>query len=366
MTSSPAAAPLLLHAFPSFEVGGAQVRFTTLANQFGPRFRHAIVAMDGNLSARTRLDPALDVSFPTLQTRRGAILDNVRAIRRLLRTVRPTLLVTSNWGTVEWAIANRTGLVPHIHTEDGFGPEERQRQLPRRVWMRRVFLAGRTVVVPSRTLHRIATETWRLDPARVRYLPNGIDLTRFARTAPHAPGNPAPSAPLVGTVAVLRAEKNVGRLLRALALLPPAAARLLVIGDGPERPVLQALAGTLGIADRVEWAGYIANPAPLLQSLDVFALSSDTEQMPLSLLEAMAAGLPAACTDVGDVTAILPPEQKPFIVPPDDAALARALAVLAADPTLRQTLGTANRARAEAEFDQRTMFDGWETLYAGG
>lgn len=358
-------APLLLHAFPSFAIGGAQVRFITLANRFGPRFRHAIVAMDGNLAARARLDPALDVSFPTLG-RPGNTLDNARAIRRLLRTLRPDLLVTSNWGTIEWAIANRAGTVPHIHTEDGFGPDERHRQLPRRVWMRRLFLAGRTVVVPSRTLERIATRTWRLAPARVRYVPNGVDLDRFAPTARFAPIAPQPPAipPLIGTVAVLRAEKNVGRLLRALALLPRGTARLLVVGDGPERPALHALAAALGVAGAVEWAGYVADPAGLLRSLDLFALSSDTEQMPLSLLEAMAAGLPAACTDVGDVSAILPPEQRPFIVPPDEAALARALAGLAADPALRRTLGAANRARVEAEFDQCTMFGAWERLYA--
>ena len=354
------ATPLLLHAFPSFEVGGAQVRFTTLANRFGSRFRHAVVAMDGNLAARNRLDPTLDVTFPTLVTRPGDTLGNIRTIWRLLRTLRPSLLVTSNWGTVEWALANRLGTVPHLHSEDGFGPDERHRQLPRRVWTRRAALAGRTVVVPSRTLHRIATEIWRLSPARVRYVPNGIDLARFT-VHPRPPGIPV----RIGTVAVLRAEKNVGRLLRAAALLPSGLVRLLVVGDGPERPALQALAATLGLADRVEWAGYVRDPAPLLQTLDIFTLSSDTEQMPLSLLEAMGAGLPAACTDVGDVAAILPPEQRPYVVPPDDTALSRALEALATNATLRQALGTANRTRVAAEFDQSTMFTAWQRLYDG-
>ena len=358
--TAPGPAPLLLHAFPSFEVGGAQVRLATLANRFGPRFRHAIVAMDGNTAARARLDPSLDVTFPTLVTRRGDTLGNVRTIWRLLRALRPSLLVTSNWGTMEWAIANRAGTVPHLHTEDGFGPDERTRQLPRRVWTRRAALAGRTVVVPSRTLARIATTIWRLPATRVRYVPNGIDLDRFTPVAA-----PVPTPPLIATVAVLRAEKNVARLLHALALLPPRSARLLVIGDGPERPALQALAKTLGIAAEVEWAGYIHDPAPLLQTVDIFALSSDTEQMPLSLLEAMAAGLPAACTDVGDVSAILPPEQRPFVVPPDATALANALHALATNEPLRRALGAANRARAVAEFDQRAMFDAWERLYSG-
>lgn len=355
--------PLLLHVFPSFEVGGVQVRFTTLANHFGPRFRHAIVALDGNRTAADRLNPGLDVSFPDLELRHGDMLGNVPKIRHLLRRLRPDLLVTSNWGSIEWAIANRVAVVPHVHVEDGFGPQERTRQLRRRVWTRRTMLAGRTVVVPSTTLRRIAVETWKLDPARIRYVPNGIDLDHFsAATSPPASARP----PTVGTVAVLRAEKNVGRLLRAFALLPPALdAHLVVIGDGPQRAELQTLAAGLGIAGRVQWPGFIRDPAPLLRSLDVFALSSDTEQMPMSLLEAMATSLPAACTDVGDVAAILPPEQRPFIVPRDDAALSGAMAALLSDQTLRRTLGQGNRARVQAGFDQRSMLAAWGELYSG-
>ena len=353
-------APLLLHVFPSFEVGGAQVRFITLANHFGLCYRHAVIAMDGRHGARARLDPALDVTFPAFAPTPGDTLRTVRAAWRLLRDLRPARLVTSNWGTIEWALANRAGLVPHLHTEDGFGPDERSRQLPRRVWTRRLALAGHTVAVPSRTLQRIATRTWRLPARHVRYVPNGIDLARF-NPAPRPPGIP----PLIGTVAVLRAEKNIARLLRAMALLPPGTARLLIIGDGPERAALETLATTLGIAPHVEWAGYVRDPAPLLQTLDIFALSSDTEQMPLSLLEAMAAGLPAASTDVGDVAAILPGGQRPYVVPLDDATLAHALQALVADPDLRTRLGAANRAHVAAEFDEAAMFSAWDALYSG-
>ena len=348
--------PLLLHAFPSFAVGGVQARFATIANHFGRRWRHAIVAMDGDTACRARLDPELDVSFPAVRIDKADPLGTIRRLRTLLRTLRPARLVTSNWGTIDWAIANRTGLVPHLHVEDGFGPEERTRQLPRRVWMRRAFLAGRTVVVPSLTLRRIATETWRLNPKHLRYVPNGVDLRRFGPGPAHDwPGE----GPVIGTVAALRAEKNVGRLLRAFALGVPG--RLLIVGDGPQRAQLEALATELGIAGRVRWAGFQSDPAPWLRAMDVFALSSDTEQMPISLLEAMAAALPVAATDVGDVAAMLPPEQAPHIAAPDDEALAAALRPLA-DAALRASLGAANRQRAEAEYDQARMLETWAPL----
>ena len=355
--------PLLLHAFPTFAVGGAQARFTTIANHFGLRWRHAVFAMDGNLAARERLDRALDVTFPAIALTKGDTLGNLRRLRAALKALRPDTLVTHNWGTIEWAMANRWPLVRHVHVEDGFGPEERTRQLPRRVWTRRLMLARRTLVVPSMTLQRIALQQWRLNPARVRYLPNGVDLSRFETTpALRLPGD----GPAIGTVAALRPEKNLARLLRAFALA--AASRpghLVVIGDGAERTRLEALAAQLGIAHRVHWAGHQHDPAPLLRGLDVFAMSSDTEQMPISLLEAMACSLPVAATNVGDIAAILPDVQRPYVTAPDDEALGAALSALLEDAGLRARLGAANRARAMAGYGEARMFKDWAEVWGG-
>ena len=358
---SAAAAKFLLHVFSTFATGGPQVRFATLANHFGAAYRHAIIAMDGDKSCSARLDPALDVVFPPLLARKHDTLGNLRRIRRLLRTLRPDVLVTSNWGTVEWAMANRLPRVRHIHMEDGFGPEEQSRQLPRRVWLRRLFLRRSTVMLPSRTLVRIATEIWRLDPRQLRYIPNGIDLGRFAH-ALDRPGNTA----VIGTVAALRPEKNLARLLRAFRLVADTQkARLVIVGDGAERGALTALADDLGLADHVDFTGHVADPAPRYGGFDIFALSSDTEQMPLSVLEAMAAGLPVAATDVGDVRAILAEANAPFIAACDDAALAASLRALLADRARRRAVGAANRAKAERDYDQKAMFQAWQKLFDG-
>ena len=358
--------PLLLHVFPGFGVGGAQMRLTAVANRFGAAWRHAIVAMDGDTACRLRLRPDLDVSFPAVTVRKGDMVGNIRRFRAVLRERRPAVLVTHNWGSIEWAIANALVGLRHVHIEDGFGPEERTRQLPRRVRLRRLLLRRATVVLPSRTLERIATDIWRLDARRVRYIPNGIDLARFGE-ATAAPSPFPGDGPLIGTVAGLRPEKNVSRLLHAVALLRRHhPARLVIVGDGPERPALTALAASLGIADAVHFAGHMAEPHHAYRHFDVFALSSDTEQMPLSLLEAMAAARPVAATDVGDVAAMLDPANRPFVCPLDDAALADALARLLADPALCGALGAANRARAERCYDQETMFRAYGDLLGGG
>jgi glycosyltransferase involved in cell wall biosynthesis len=355
-------APLVVHVFPGFGVGGAQVRFAALANHFGAAFRHSIVSLDGNLACRERLRPDLDVTFPTVDAPKQATIANALRFRGLLRAWHPALLVTNNWGAIEWAMANLLPIARHVHIEDGFGPEERDRQLPRRALIRRLVLARSTVVLPSRNLQRIATTIWKLPRARVRYIANGIDLERFA--AGRAPARAAATLPVSGTGAGLRAEKNLPRLLRAFAAVAQPA-RLVIAGDGPERPALEALAESLGVRERVRFAGHIDDPAPIYAGFDVFALSSDTEQMPLSVIEAMAAGLPIATTDVGDVRAMLAAENVPFVGRLDDVELARSLTTLLGDPALRTRIGAANQAKARAEFDQAAMFRDYGALWRG-
>ena len=361
MTPQTPSPPLILHVFPTFAVGGVQVRFAAVVNHWGRRWRHAVVAMDGDLSCRERLDPALGVEFPPVAVRKGDTLGNVLRFRRTLRRLRPDLLVTSNWGSIEWSVANLVPAVRQVHVEDGFGPDDRGGRLPRRARLRRLVLRRRVVVLPSRTLWEIATGVWRLDPRRLRYVPNGIDLARFA--GPHPEARPGP---VVGTVAALRPEKNIARLLRAFALAAPdGPASLVVAGDGPERPALEGLARKLGIAGRVRFAGHVADPTGLLGQLDVFAMSSDTEQMPLSLLEAMAAGLPVAATNVGDIRSMLAAGNAPYVTAPDDAALAAGLRALLAQAGLRQALGAANRAKAERDYNQDAMFQAWAAAFDG-
>jgi glycosyltransferase involved in cell wall biosynthesis len=226
---------------------------------------------------------------------------------------------------------------------------------------RRLVLARSTVILPSRNLRGIATDIWHLNPRRVHYVPNGIDLDRFAAGGRVPTGDPA-----IGTITGLRREKNLARLLQAfrqVADMSPA--RLIIAGDGSERSALEAQAAGLGLGHRVQFTGHLDDPAPLYRSIDVFTLSSDTEQMPLSVLEAMAACLPVAATDVGDIASMVAAENRPFITPLDDTALAKAITSLVSDPALRQRVGAANRAKAVAEFGQAGMIAAWRALFDG-
>jgi glycosyltransferase involved in cell wall biosynthesis len=353
--------PVLLSVFPSFSVGGAQVRYAALANHLGASWRHLIISLNGAHECAERLAPTLQVDLANPPLAGG--------VRRFIAEARPDVLLTHNWGTIEWALSGGLaralgGQLRHIHLEDGFGPDEADRQLLRRVWARRLVLRRSAVVLPSRTLHALAREVWRLPAQRLAYLPNGIDLERF-RPRDQAPRRSGP--PRVGVVGALRPEKNLLRLLRAARLLRDQGAdfELAIVGDGPERGRLAATAADLGLEAAVRFLGNVADPAACYRDFDICALSSDTEQMPLSVLEAMGSGLPLAATAVGDVPQMVARENDPFLCMRNEAALADALGRLLPDPGLQSRVGAANRAKAEHEFDQALMFERYEQLLTG-
>lgn len=110
--------------------------------------------------------------------------------------------------------------------------------------------------------------------------------------------------------------------------------------------------------------GFLRDPSRYIGLFDIFALSSDSEQYPISLVEAMASGIPAISTDVGDVRNIVAKENLPFIVArQDETALADAIRQLAGDRKLRASVGEANRFVAFAQYDEETMFARYRQLY---
>jgi glycosyltransferase involved in cell wall biosynthesis len=348
----------LLHIFPTFAVGGSQIRFGQLVRLQGAQYRHTVIALDGDHGMAARLD-GMDVTVQKIDFNKQKALESWGIFRMVLGATRPDTLMTYNWGSIDWALVNRFGsAIPHVHIEDGFGPEEAERQLRRRVWTRRLALSGRetNVILPSRILEQIAASDWKVPKGRLHYIPNGIDCMRFA--APTRGEKSAGTKIVIGTVASLRPEKNIARLLNAFAALAAVRktgdVRLMIVGDGPERAALEQHAGALPVACQISFTGASSRPEEWLRQMDIFALSSDTEQMPLSVLEAMASGLPVVSTGVGDVAQMVAPANAGLVVPAGEA-FERALAAMIDDPARRLEIGRANSARARALFDETVM-----------
>jgi glycosyltransferase involved in cell wall biosynthesis len=211
----------------------------------------------------------------------------------------------------------------------------------------------------------IAADRWRIPRSKLLHIPNGVDVSRYSGQAgKREDGLLAGTGryeTIIGTAAPLRPEKNIGRLLRAFAALetrPDCA--LVIAGDGVQLTQLRSLAIELNVGDRAYFLGHVEDVPAFMRSIDIFALSSDTEQMPNSLLQAMAAGRPVAAVDVGDVRHIVAPENRPLVVPRnDEGAFALSLAALISASRRRENLGRLNQQRVKAHYS----FDGMVAAY---
>lgn len=374
----------ILHLHSSFAAGGKELRAARLMNLFGACsatgrcVQHAVVsAQPGAYGARSALDPKLNVvfpdDFPPLQGR--PLPHRLLTLAQAMRGY--DLVLTYNWGAMDAVMARALfgrvlSLPPLVHHEDGFNEDEAAGLKPVRNGFRRLALRGAaSLVVPSQRLEAIARQHWHQPRSRLRLVGNGIDLAAYdtAQGAlPRADAVPglvkAPGEKWVGTLAGLRSVKNLPRLVRAFAALPQDW-RLVIVGEGPARAEIEAQIGALGLEQRVHLPGFVSRPADVVGLFDIFALSSDSEQFPISVVEAMAAGVPVASPAVGDVASMVSAANRAYITPPDDeTALSAALLALCRDDALRARVGAANRAMAHARYDEEAMIASYREIYA--
>ncbi len=365
----------ILHLHSTFSLGGKEARAVRLMNAFGRSAEHVVLsAVPGALGARAAIDRDVAVAFPG-EGEAPSLIGKPGPARywRLARYMAGFDLVLSyNWGAMDGVAARRLyagvlRLPPLVHHEDGFNADELVRQKPARVHFRRAMLAAaHRVVVPSERLETIARDVWKQPARRIRRIGNGIALDRYL-VLPDAEAIPGfrrlPGDVVVGTMAGLRGVKNLPRLVRAFAA-SGSAGRLVIVGEGPEREAILAAARSEGIADRLLLPGFVADAARYVGHFDIFALSSDSEQFPIAMIEAMAAGLPVVATDVGDVCAMVAPENRRFVVAvADEPAFADALGRLIANRDLRHRLGAANRLVARAHYGEDMMIAAYRALY---
>ncbi len=224
------------------------------------------------------------------------------------------------------------------------------------------------IVTTGDALRTALIHDLRLDPARVFSVPTGIDPQRHAGIdrgeARRALGLPA-GTPLVGIVATLRSWKGHRHLIEALAMLAHRDARLVIVGDGPQREALTAQVAAAGLGGRVTFAGQQRDVAPWLAALDVFALPSyANEGVPQALLQAMFAGVPAVTTDAGAIGEIARPDATALVVAREDpAALAAAIDTLLSDPALGRALAGNARDLVGERYTEVAMLDRMQAVF---
>ncbi|SFP36618.1 glycosyltransferase [Sphingomonas rubra] len=366
------AAPIrILHLHSSFDLGGKEARAVQLMNAFGNRARHVIASgAPEALGARTRIAKGIDYEIaqvpPPLAGKPSVA--RYEAIARAMRGF--DLVLTYNWGAIDGVMARRVfgkDAPPLVHHEDGFtGEEAAGLKLERNLYRRFALGAAHALAVPSETLEAIALQAWKQSRTRVRRIASGIrtDLYTAQPKKGAIPGFERREGEVViGAVAALTPAKDLAALVRAAGGLS-GKFRLVIVGDGPEREAIGRAAQAMGIADRLVMPGALPRPYQFLRAFDLLALSSKSEQFPVSVVEAMAAGLPVASLPVGDVRRMVSAENAPFVAEwPTEVRLRDVMQALVSHPEVRAQVGAANRAKAVAEYDEATMVARYAALY---
>jgi len=290
-------------------------------------------------------------------------LSGFRSLQEKLK--QPCDVVSTHSSTDSWlsalALKSLGRPYPMVRTRHISAPVPRN---PLSSWLYRK--ATSFIVTAGEALKTELVERNGFPAERIESVPTGIDTQRFRpgdkRAARKALGLPAEKT-LVGIVATLRSWKGHRFLLEAL----PEDAGLVIVGDGPQRPMLEAQVTKLKIRYKVLFAGNQQDVVPWLQSFDVFALPSyANEGVPQALIQAMLVGLPCVTTNVGSMAELAIDRKTAFVVSPQNIqSLAAALRALLADSSLREKLGVAARKHCQERFSYEGMLDRMERIYRG-
>jgi len=369
--------PLIAHVLYRLDTGGMERVLVTVINHTRSKYRHAVICLDGFSAFREKIaDP--NVPCLALQKKPGKDWSCYFRLWKALRKLKPDLVHTYNFGALDAApVARIAGARRIVHGERGRDASDPRGESRKYRYLRRWMtpFIDRYLAV-SRDLHDWLIENVGIDPARVVWIPNGIDVDSFVvapakkLTRPLLESFAPPGTILIGTVGRLDPVKDQAGLVSAFNLLceslPDVRSRLrlVIVGEGPRRAMLEAQVADLGLATQVCLLGNRDDVPALLPEFDIFVLSSIAEGMPGVVLEAMAAGLPVVATEVGGVGEVVLPGVTGLLVPAGDPlALTRALANYVSDEALRVQYGDAGRKLVETRFRVNDMVSAYAALY---
>lgn len=358
----------LVHGLP---IGGAEVLVDRLIRQLRARFRFIVVCLDqvGELGERLAAE---SIPVVCLKRRPGFDWRCVQALHRLLESERIDVVHAHQYTPFAYGIATRIfgRRPPVLFTEHGrFFPDYPN-------WKRKAFnslLRRRSdrFVAVGHAVREALVNNEGLPRTRIQVVYNGIDLSR-SQSEPCSPCQVreslgiAKDAIVVLTVARLDPIKDhrtaLAAIARAVRQIPQL--RYLIVGDGPQRESIEREITSLGLRDTVSMLGTRRDVNAMLSASDIFLLTSVSEGIPVTILEAMAAGVPVVATEVGGVPELVDDGVTGFLAPASDsAALADSIVRLCASAELRRSVAERARQRVASDFSQSTMIDEYARLY---
>lgn len=365
----------IAHGVLTLDVGGLErivLDLVRVGRRQGHRVSVVCLERPGTLGPAAEVEGATVVSLNKPPGRHPELVTKATSV---LRDLRPDVIHTHTIGAL-WYLgpaARTLGRIPMVHTEhiDNVGKAVGWiAKLKTRVLWNRAGRFADTFCGVSDDVCRAVGRWGTVPRSKLKTVLNGIDLERYkeqgTRDEVRASFGLPPSARVIGTVGRLNEVKRQDHLIRAAAALGTGFedAHLLLVGDGPERAALERLAEGLGMSARVHFAGYQSAPERFLPAMDLFALTSRLEGLPLALLEAWAAGLPVVSSAVGGVPKVVRDGETGLLFPNgDEPALAAALRVLLSDPSKAARLGAAGLAVVRKEFSLERMAAEYEAIY---
>jgi glycosyltransferase involved in cell wall biosynthesis len=365
--ASGARRPRLFLLITLAEVGGAQAYLASLLPALAPKFDVVVAAHGAGPLAEAAATP-LGARFVPLEHVRRRISpwrDVIALVElvRVLRRERPDIVHanSSKAGILGRVAASLTGVPIRIFTVHGWAFSAYSGVASR------LYRLAERLVRPLTTITICVSERERAagiaagacDARRTIVISNAVEVPARPRTRSRAN-----KARLI-SVGRLKAPKDFVTLVRALGRLPHGAFEATIVGEGPDRPNLEREIGALGISQSVRLVGERRDVPALLASADAFVLSSASEGLPVSVLEAMAAGLPVVASHVGGVAELVVDGETGILVSPGDAEeLAAALAALIADPATCRAFGAAGRARVQECFGLEQFWRAHIELYS--
>ncbi len=359
----------LLAYTDSPEVGGAELALGYLLGALSEEIDVGVLATNADVASAIA-GARTCVSVATVRNPHGA--SDGAALREHLSAIRafaPDILHANQawpfacaYGELAGLLARGTRVLAVDHLPLGVSVP-RVRRMGRRLLARAL---GAHIAVGDRCA-RMVEEIVGLPRDSVIAVPNGVPLcspdSGVARRVEHGGrGASAGAGLVVGSLGRLTEQKGYDLLVQALPVLT--GARIVLVGDGPERAALERMARELEVADRLTITGWVTDAPSYLSEFDVFALPSRWEGMPLGILEAMHAGLPVVATDVGSVAEVISDGDTGYVVSSDDlAALGDRLRRLLDAPALRARMGERGQALARERYTDTAMARRYEDVY---
>jgi len=368
----PSDRPVICQVLHTLQIGGAEVLAARLARKLRERFCFVFACLDnlGTLGVELREE---GFTVEVLGRKNGLDFGCVRRLAAFARDQRADLLHAHQYTPFFYArapgwLGNRP---PVLFTEHGrFYPDLPNRK---RMVFNRLFLRERDrVVAVGKAVKQALIRNEGIPARRIEVIYNGVRIDDFrsdarTRLEVRTELGISPAAHVGILVARLDYLKDHCTALRATERVRRQFPdfRLVLVGEGPERPKIEAEIAQLGLGDAVLMLGLRTDIRRLLSAADLFLLTSISEGIPVTLIEAMGAELPVVSTAVGGVSEVVAPDQTGFLAPAgDDLSLAAGLIRLLSDADTAQRFGAAGRTRASEVFAEEEMHAAYASLYA--